>query len=143
MTISTDFQQLLLMQRMGLIWQLSGKESACQVGDIASTPGSERSPRERNGNLLQHFAWEIQCSEKCGELQSMGSQRVRHDLVGKQQLYIFLFYIYIERERKRERERDFLDRQLYNSIDKFLALHCIAYNICIYHIIYNIYIYIK
>ena len=30
------------------------------------------------------LAWEIQLIEEPGELQSMGSQRVRHDLVTKQ-----------------------------------------------------------
>ena len=30
------------------------------------------------------LAWEIQLLEEPGELQSMGSQRVRHDLVTKQ-----------------------------------------------------------
>ena len=31
------------------------------------------------------FAWRIPWTEEPGELQSMGSQRVRHDLVTKQQ----------------------------------------------------------
>ena len=30
-----------------------GKESACDAGDLGSIPGSERSPGEGNGNLLQ------------------------------------------------------------------------------------------
>ena len=34
--------------------RLSGKESACQVGDAGSIPGSERSPGEGNGNPLQY-----------------------------------------------------------------------------------------
>ena len=29
-----------------------GKESACNVGDLGSIPGSERSPGEGNGNPL-------------------------------------------------------------------------------------------
>ena len=33
---------------------LDGKASACKAGDPASTPGSERSPGEGNGNLLQY-----------------------------------------------------------------------------------------
>ena len=33
---------------------LSGKESACQVGDTGSLPGLGRSPGEGNGNPLQH-----------------------------------------------------------------------------------------
>ena len=31
-----------------------GKESACNVGDVDLIPGSGRSPREGNGNLLQY-----------------------------------------------------------------------------------------
>ena len=34
--------------------RLSGKESACQVGDAGSIPGSERFPGEGNGNPLQY-----------------------------------------------------------------------------------------
>ena len=30
------------------------KESACNVGDLGSTPGLERSPREGNDNSLQY-----------------------------------------------------------------------------------------
>ena len=33
---------------------LSGKESACQVGDVDSVPGWGRSPREGNSNPLQY-----------------------------------------------------------------------------------------
>ena len=32
-----------------------GKESACNVGDPGSIPGSERSPGKWNGNPLQYF----------------------------------------------------------------------------------------
>ena len=35
-----------------LLW-LSGKETACQAGDVVSIPGSGRSPGEGNGNPLQ------------------------------------------------------------------------------------------
>ena len=33
---------------------LSGKESACDAGDVGSIPGSGRSPGEGNGNPLQY-----------------------------------------------------------------------------------------
>ena len=33
-----------------------GKESVCNAGDLGSIPGSERSPREGNGNPLQ-YSW--------------------------------------------------------------------------------------
>ena len=35
-----------------------GKESACNVGDSASIPGSERSPAEKNGHTLQYSCLE-------------------------------------------------------------------------------------
>ena len=39
-------------QTVGLPWWLSSKESACNMGDSASIPGSGRSPGEGNGNPL-------------------------------------------------------------------------------------------
>ena len=38
----------------GLPRWLSGKESACQAGDMGSIPGSGRSAVEENGNPLQY-----------------------------------------------------------------------------------------
>ena len=35
-----------------------GKESACNVGDLGSIPGSERSPGEGNGNPLRYSCLE-------------------------------------------------------------------------------------
>ena len=55
------------------------KESACNAGDLGSTPGSGRPPEEENGYPLQHFAWRITWTEKPGGLQSMGLQRTGHD----------------------------------------------------------------
>ena len=39
---------------LGLPWWLSGKESACNVGDLGSIPGLGRSPEGGPGNLLQY-----------------------------------------------------------------------------------------
>ena len=58
------------------------KTSTCNVGDPGSIPGSGRSPGKGNGNPLQYS-----CLEKSIDggawwaIQSMGSQRVRHDRV--------------------------------------------------------------
>ena len=41
-----------------LPWWFSGKESACQAGDLGSIPGSRRSPGEENGNPLQYACLE-------------------------------------------------------------------------------------
>ena len=35
-------------------WWLSGKESACNAGDLGSIPGLGQSPGEGNGNPLQY-----------------------------------------------------------------------------------------
>ena len=56
-----------------------GKESACNVGDLGSIPGSGRSPGEGNGKPLQILAWEIPWMEEPGRLESTGSQRVVHN----------------------------------------------------------------
>ena len=56
-----------------------GKEPACNAIDLCSIPGSGRCPREGNGNLLQYSCLEISWTEDTGDLQSLGSQRVRHD----------------------------------------------------------------
>ena len=58
-----------------------GKESACNAGDLGSIPGSGRSPGEETVNHSTILAWRILCTEKPGRLQSIGSQRVRHDWV--------------------------------------------------------------
>ena len=43
---------------MGFPGGSDSKESACNAGDPRSTPGSGRSPGERNGYLLQYFCLE-------------------------------------------------------------------------------------
>ena len=55
------------------------KVYACNAGDLGSIPGSGRSPGEGNGNPLQYSCLENLRAEEPGGLQSMGSQRVRHD----------------------------------------------------------------
>ena len=55
------------------------------AGDPGSVPALGRSSAEGNGSPLQYSCWEIPWTEEPGELQSMGSQRVGHDLATKQQ----------------------------------------------------------
>ena len=50
------------------------------MGDPGSIPWSGRSPGEGNGNPLQYSCLENPMKEEPGRLQSMGSQRIRHDL---------------------------------------------------------------
>ena len=57
-----------------------GQESACNAGDSGSIPGSGRFPPEMG--MATHssiLAWRIPWTEEPGELQSMGSHRVRYD----------------------------------------------------------------
>ena len=56
------------------------KASTCNAGDLGSIPGSGKSPGEGNGSPLQYYCpWKISWTEEPWRLQSMGSQRVRHN----------------------------------------------------------------
>ena len=55
------------------------KASAYSAGDLGLIPGLGRSPGEGNGNPLQCSCLENSMDREPGRLQSMGSQRVRHD----------------------------------------------------------------
>ena len=64
--------------KMGFCGDSDGKESAYNVGDPGSIPGSGRYPRGGNDNSLQ-LVWKIPWTEEPGRLQSMGSQTGRQD----------------------------------------------------------------
>ena len=55
------------------------KNPPASAGDTGSIPGSGRFLGEGNGYPLQYSRWEIPWTEEPGGLQSMGSQRARHD----------------------------------------------------------------
>ena len=58
-----------------------GKASVYNVRELSSIPVLGRFPGEGNGNPLQLFLpGKIPWTEELGRLQSMGSQRVGHDL---------------------------------------------------------------
>ena len=59
--------------------------SAGDASDVGSIPGSGRSPGEGNGNPLQCSYLGNLRTEEPGGLQSVGSQRVGHDLATEQQ----------------------------------------------------------
>ena len=64
----------------GLPCSSDGKESVCNAGDPGLTPGLGRSPREWNGNPLQHSCLEsLMDRGDWRATQFMGSHRVRHD----------------------------------------------------------------
>ena len=93
-------QNLLGIKGQGLLYFLNqkkvipggsgGKESACNSGgDLDLIPGSGRSPGEGNGNPLQYSCLQNPMDRGAWGLQSTGSQRVRNNLVTKQQQYIY------------------------------------------------------
>ena len=56
------------------------------AGDAGLVPGLGRSPGAGSmATLSSILAWEIPWTEEAGRLQSRGSQKVRHNLVTKQQ----------------------------------------------------------
>jgi len=62
------------------------KESTCSegdTGDACSICGLWRSPGEEMTTHCDILAWKISWTEESGGLQSMGSQRLRHDLATK------------------------------------------------------------
>ena len=56
-----------------------GKESACSVGDLGSFSGWEDPLEKGIATYSSILAWRIPWTEETGGIQSMGSQRVRHD----------------------------------------------------------------
>ena len=61
------------------------KNLPANAGDLGLVFGLGGSPGEGNGNPFQSLALELPWTEEPGGLQSMGSQRVGHDLPTKQQ----------------------------------------------------------
>ena len=57
----------------------AGKESTCNVGDLGLIPGLGISPGEEEGNPTQYSCLGNPMDRATGRLQSVGSQRVRHD----------------------------------------------------------------
>ena len=56
-----------------------GKASVYNVGDLGSSPGLGRSPEKEMAIHSSTITWKIPWTEESGRLQSVGSQRVRHD----------------------------------------------------------------
>ena len=66
-------------------------ETACNAGDLGSVPRSGRPLEKGLATHSRVLAWEIPWTVEPGELSSMGSQRVRHDFVNKQQQHSFIY----------------------------------------------------
>ena len=66
---------------MGFAGGSESKQSTCTAGDLGSIPGLGRSPGEGHGNPLKYLLpGESPWRGEPGVLQSMGSQRLRHQL---------------------------------------------------------------
>ena len=65
---------------------LKKKNPSANAEDTGSIPESGRSSGERTATHSSILVWEIPGTEEPGRLQSLGSQRVRHDLATQQQL---------------------------------------------------------
>ena len=67
----------LVWGKMGFTGGTDGKDSACSAGDPGSIPGHKDPLEKEIAPTFSILAWRI--PEEPGWLQSMGSQRVRHD----------------------------------------------------------------
>ena len=75
---------MLMLQHVHIVgfrWWLSSKESTCNAADSGSIPGREDPLKKEMATHSSIIAWEIPWTGESGGLQSMGPQRVRHDLV--------------------------------------------------------------
>ena len=68
---------------LGISWWLGGKEFACQCRGQVRFLGQEDPLEKEMTTYSSTFAWEIPWTEEPGRLQSMGSQRVRHNWATK------------------------------------------------------------
>ena len=64
---------------LGLPGGSDGKASAYNVGEPGSIPGSGNPLEKEMATHSSTLTWKITWTEEPGKLQSMGSQRVRHD----------------------------------------------------------------
>ena len=65
----------------GVPWWLSYKESTRNAGDPGSIPGLEDTLEKEMATHCSILAWEIPWREEACGLQSMGPQRIVHNLV--------------------------------------------------------------
>ena len=64
---------------LGFHGRTDGKVSACNAGNLDRTLGHEDPLEKEMATHSNAVAWKIPWMEEPGRLQSMGSQRVRHD----------------------------------------------------------------
>ena len=74
---------------MGFPGGSDGKESACNVGDPGSIPGSGRSPGEGNDSLLQYSCLDNSVDRAAWQATVYGSKKVGHDWVTNTSFSLF------------------------------------------------------
>ena len=67
------------IRKLGLPGVSDRKESACNVGNLGSIPGSGRSPEKEMATHSSTLAWRIPWTKGPGRLQSIGLQRFQQD----------------------------------------------------------------
>ena len=72
----SNTSNLILISYIVLPGGSAGKESACNVGDLGSIPGSGRSPGEGNGNPLQYLAWTVPWTEEPAGYSTWGQKEL-------------------------------------------------------------------
>ena len=78
----------VLTHHHGLPWWLSGKESACDAGDVSSIPELGRSPEEGNGNPFQYSCLENPMDRGAWWVTVHAVARIIHDVATKPLLLI-------------------------------------------------------
>ena len=79
-----------LLAKMGFPGGSKSKESACNAGDPCSILGLERSPREKNGYLLQYSCLGNPMGRGAWWATVHRVTKSRHDLATKPQEYVYL-----------------------------------------------------
>ena len=67
------------IKKQGFPGGSDGKESACNAGDLGSIPELEDPLEKGMATHSSILAWRIPWTEKPGGLQSIRSQRIRHE----------------------------------------------------------------
>ena len=75
----TDDTTLMAETEEELPCSSDGEETSCNMGDLGSIPGSGRCPGEGKWQSTSYSCLENTMDEEPGQLQSIGSLRVRHD----------------------------------------------------------------
>ena len=93
------YELLVYLKGLMHFWSVAGgsvvKNLSSSVGDMGSIPGSGRSPGEGNGNPLQYSCLGNPTDREAWQ-KSMGSQRVGHDLVTKEQQQCIAIIVYFD-----------------------------------------------